>query len=268
MSATTTPAPAGTTSTGTGTASLGRGVRSEWRKVASLRSTWVIGGLFVGCALAFAAMAGAVVTDESIGVDGQVASVLGGVVLLAPLVAIFGALVVSGEYTSGTMTATLTAVPRRWPVLVAKAVLLVLGVGALSLVTAGLALLVFAPSVPAADAYTLLDGPVLGGVLAFAALMVAHALLGLGVATLLRSTAGAITVLVVVLYVLPVVLQLAGVEALASLTQYWPSSTQATFGISRLGEPVLSPATAVAVLAGWALVPLAAGLVALQRRDA
>lgn len=267
MSTSTATAPAGTASTGQGNASLGRGVRSEWRKIASLRSTWVILVLFIGSSLAFAAVASTVATDEAIGVDGQVASVLGGVVLLAPLVAIFGALVVSAEYTSGTITATLTAVPRRWPVLAAKAVLLVLVVAAASLLAGGLALLVFRSSVPAADAYTLTDGPAVAGLLAFAALMVTYALVGLGIATLLRSTAGAVTALVVLLYVLPVILQLTGVEGLASLTQYWPSSTEATLGVNR-AAPTLSTTAAVAVLVGWALVPLTAGLVALQRRDA
>jgi len=276
-------APAGSAGTGSGRVSLLRVVRSEWTKLASLRSTWMLLLVFVVLGVGIATLAGwgsaqSIEATEAgvptaggppggLGAEALAASILSTTSLATLLLGVLGALVMSGEYATGTMTATLTAVPRRWPVLVAKAVLLVLVLTPLALVVSGLALLVGESFLPASATLGLGDEGVLAKVVAYAAAMVVTALLGLGLAAVLRSTAGSITVLVVVVFLAPGLVPLFGVDWLTTAAQYVPATAAGALGVTA-GDPVLSTPEAVLTLVGWALVPLVAGIVVLQRRDA
>lgn len=280
---------AGTGSAGTGSAGTGSGrvglvrvVRSEWTKLVSLRSTWMLLLVFAVLGVGVATLAGwgsaqAIDAQEAgvptaggppggLGAEALVGSLLSTTSLATLLLGVLGALVVSGEYATGTMTATLTAVPRRWPVLVAKAVLLVLVLAPVALVVSALALLVGASFLPEEVVLGLADDGVLAKVVAYAAAMVVTALLGLGLATVLRSTAGSITVLVAVVFLAPGLVPLFGVDWLTTAAQYIPSTAAGSLGVSA-GDPPLTTTEAVLTLVGWALVPLVAGLVLLQRRD-
>lgn len=272
----------GSADTGSGRVSLVRAVRSEWTKITSLRSTWMLLLVYVVLGIGVAALVGwgssqAIEAQEAgiataggppggLGAEALAASILSTTSLATLLLGVLGALVISGEYATGTMTATLTAVPRRWRVLAAKAVLLALALAPLALVVSGLALLVGESFLPEAVALGLEDEGVLEAVVAHAAAMVVTALLGLGLATLLRSTAASITVLVVVVFLAPGLVPLFGVDWLTTAAQYIPSAAAGSLGVTA-GDPVLTTTEAVLTLVGWALVPLVAGLVVLQRRD-
>ncbi|WP_299036978.1 ABC transporter permease subunit [uncultured Pseudokineococcus sp.] len=275
--------PAGTAGTGSGRVGLARVVRSEWTKLASLRSTWMLLLVFVLLGVGVATLAGwgsaqAIEATEAgtppaggppggLGREALAASILSTTSLATLLLGVLGALAVSGEYATGTMTATLTAVPRRWPVLVAKAVLLALVLAPVALVVSGLALLAGESFLPESASLGLQDDGVLAAVVAHAAAMVVTALLGLGLGALLRSTAGSITVLVVVVFLAPGLVPLFGVDWLTTASQYVPATAAGSLGVTT-GEPALTTTEAVLTLVGWALVPLLAGLVLLQRRDA
>jgi len=275
--------PAGTADTGAGRVGLARVVRSEWTKLASLRSTWMLLLVFVLLGVGVAALVGwgssqAIEAQEAgvqtaggppggLGTEALAASILSTTSLATLLLGVLGALAVSSEYVTGTITATLTAVPRRWPVLAAKAVLLMLLLTPVALVVSGLALLVGESFLPEASSVDLADDGVLVAVVAHAAAMVVTALVGLGLATLLRSTAGSITVLVVVVFLAPNLVPLFGVDWLTTAAEYIPGAAAASLGVTA-GDPLLTTTEAVLTLVGWALVPLLAGLVVLQRRDA
>jgi ABC-2 type transport system permease protein len=111
---------------------------------------------------------------------------------------------------------------------------------------------------------------VFGGTVFF---LVAAALFALGVGTLLRSSAGAITAALTVLLVLPGVLSFINVDWVQRLVDYLPLPASGAFlggskdSLSSAGH-ALSPLTGVLVIAAYAIVPLVAGAVVLRHRDA
>lgn len=174
------------------------------------------------------------------------------------------ALHVTGEYSSGTMTSTLQAVPRRGIVVGAKALVL----GLLGLVT-GLVLIPVAtlPTALAAGRYGEFDLSQLfsaslgaGTYLALLSLMV----LGLGL--LCRNSTGAIISLIVLVIGLPQILGLIPIDWVQSMIQYLPTNA-ATFMATGASEPY-GPVVAVVILVLWSVVLLGAGMLMLKRRDA
>ena len=174
-------------------AGLRQAVAAEWTKLAGLRST-VGTALAVGLLLPavgiFVGLTGSLQPDDTV-----VGGALTGGTPAQLAAGVLGVLAVTGEYGSGTIRGTLTAVPRRALVLAAKTLVL-LGVtvpaaaaGGAVAVLAGHALIDGHPPGRAAPA-------VLGTALAVGAV----ALLGLALGTLLRhGTAAVAAVLAVVL---------------------------------------------------------------------
>jgi ABC-2 type transport system permease protein len=184
--------------------------------------------------------------------------------------AVLGVLQITGEY-GGSSRATFTAVPRRSPVVAAKALALA---ALLTPVTAATALGCFL----ACQAFLGPDGaspgdPGVARAIAGAALSpVLMAVLGLGVGTLVRHTAGAITTLVAMLFVVPLLIgpALPG-DREDDVLKFVPTvAGQAMYGTDGEGSPfeTLSPGASAAVLALWVAALLAAGATALVRRDA
>jgi ABC-2 type transport system permease protein len=255
---------------------LGRVARSEWTKLRTLRSTWITLGaaalLTVGLSAAFgygyngAIQAGEVQPTTAEGID--VAFL--GLDLYALVIGVFGLLQMSGEYGSGVIRASLAAVPRRLPVLWAKALILVAVTGVLSLVVCLASFLVgqaFAGSYGAA----LSDPGVPRAILGAAAYPVAMGLLGLGLGAILRHTATAITVFVTALLVIPGLLPAALSEKLEdTVMPYVPVvAGQAMYALEPGGPfKMLSPGAGAAVLAAYVIAILAGGAALLWRRDA
>jgi ABC-2 type transport system permease protein len=256
---------------------LPRVVRSEWTKIRSLRSTWITLGLatIVTVALAGAfghgfaqqARAGEIAATPAAAVD----TAFIGLDLFSLVVGVLAVRQLSGEYGSGLIRASLVAVPRRWPLLVAKA-------AALLAVTVPIALAACLGSFLACQAFagragvSLGDPGVLRPVLAAAAYPVASTLIGLGVGALVRNTAGSVTVFVAGYLLVPAMLPAALPQRIQDDTlQYLPiAAGQAAYAMSRDAGPIrlLPPAAGGAVLAAWVVVILACGALALYRRDA
>ena len=122
-------------------------------------------------------------------------------------------LAVSGEYSSGMIQVTLTAVPRRLTVLAAKAALiggLFLAAGAVAVLASVLAGRLILPGHGFTPAHgyqplSLGDGLVLRAACGSVLYLVLIALLSLGVATAVRESAVAIGLVLGLLYVFPVV---------------------------------------------------------------
>jgi hypothetical protein len=185
-------------------------VHAEWTKARTVRSlpavllltaaVVVLPGLAV--AAATVVQLGTLSPQARASFDPSAAA-LSGVSLATLAAAVLGALMIGGEYATGAVRTLLVTAPRRWDVLLAKAVVLVLSV---------------APVAAAATAVTFvgaqrvlgtrdLDTPVTAGLATTAAgaalALTSAALLGLAVATVVRSTTTATVVLVAVLLVLP-----------------------------------------------------------------
>jgi ABC-2 type transport system permease protein len=255
---------------------LGRVIRSEWTKLRSLRSTWVTLGaaalLTVGLSGAFGyGYNGAIEAGEvqPTTAEGVVVAFLA-LDLYALVIGVFGVLQMSGEYGSGMIRASLAAVPRRLPLLWAKALILVAVTGVLSLVVC-LASFLVSQSFAGSHGAALSDPGVPRAILGAAAYPVAMGLLGLGLGAIVRHTATAITVFVAALLVVPALLPAALSEPVEdNVMRYVPVvAAQAMYALEPGGPfEMLSPGAGGAMLAGYVIAILAGGAALLRRRDA
>jgi ABC-2 type transport system permease protein len=180
---------------------FGRVVRSEWTKLRSLRST----GITLGATgLLTVGLAGAIGYGVNRAVSGgepvpTVADAVSAAFLpidfFVLVIGVFGVLQMSGEYGTGLIRATLTAVPRRLPVLAAKALVQVALTGPVMAVVC-LASFLACQAFLGDEGASLSDPGVPGAIVGAAACPVLMGLLGLGIGTMVRHTAGAITTLV------------------------------------------------------------------------
>jgi ABC-2 type transport system permease protein len=97
------------------------------------------------------------------------------------------------------------------------------------------------------------------------------ALVGLGLGTVTRSTAGGIVSVVAVLFVLPAVANYLPDPWNTRVSSLLPTSLVSQLAgerlSTRLGDGVLPPAAALVVLLGYAVIAVTAGVVAIRRRD-
>jgi ABC-2 type transport system permease protein len=255
---------------------LGRVIRSEWTKLRTLRSTWITLGaaalLTVGLSGAFghgyhgAIQAGEVQPSTAEGLDVAFLALD----LYALVIGVFGILQMSGEHGSGMIRASLAAVPRRRPLLGAKALVLAAVTGVLSLLVC-LASFLVSQSFAGSHGAALGDPGVARAVLGAAAYPVAMGLLGLGLGAVLRHTATAITVFVAALLVVPALLEAALSKSLEDkVMPYVPVvAGQAMYALEPGGPfKMLSAGAGGAVLAAYVFAVLAGGAALLRRRDA
>jgi hypothetical protein len=248
---------------------LGRVLASEWVKARSLPSTWSA----IGACLFIMASIGPAIS--SLQEDGPSAprtepllQMMAGVSMAQVALGVLGALLITGEYASKSITGTLAAVPQRGVLLAGKALLLVLLVTPFALVACTLAALTSLPVLRGRGATLTLTSPeVVTGVLSTTGFLVLMALLGLAVGTLLRSTAGAVVALTGALFLLPVLVQL--VPGLSESLGPW-LPTQAGSAVLVLGDRSLhlSPLAGQVLVAGYAALALASATVRLRRSDA
>jgi ABC-2 type transport system permease protein len=174
----------------------------------------------------------------------------------------------SSEYATGTIRATLAAAPRRPTVLAAK----VLVSGTVSLVaaevTAFASFLLGQALLTAPAPHAALSSP--GAVRAVAGIglfLCVVGLLALGIAVLIRHTAGAISAYVGVILVLPIL-----VSALPGSLQYQIERLlPLEIGSALINNPVpdaFGPWAGFFILCGYTLLALALGTALLVRRDA
>lgn len=263
-------------------ANFGGTVRGERIKLLSLRSTWwvlaatvvLITGVSLAVAASLNAMAANPATAGGLATANGAEAVSGGFQLGMLPIAVLGALLITGEYSTGMIRSTLASVPSRVPVLAAKALVLAVVTVVVATVSIALAYVVTMPLLSQHDLVPAFDQArtwqVFGGTVYF---LVAAALFSLGVGTLLRSSAGAITVALTVLLLLPSVLSFINLDWVQHIVDYLPLPASGAFlggsgdSLSAAGHG-LNPWTGVLVIAAYAVVPLAAGAVMLRRRDA
>ncbi len=183
---------------------------------------------------------------------------------------VLGALVITSEFSSGMIRATLAAVPRRPLLLAAKAAVLgavTLAVGeVLAFGAFAVGELVLRSPAPHA---TLAQPGVLRAVLMAGVYPALIALTALGLGAVIRHTAGAISAVVGILFVLPLILLPLGTSIQNSVGQFMPMLI-AENSLTTV-KPVahsLTPGVGLAMLCVYAAVALAAGTWALARRDA
>jgi ABC-2 type transport system permease protein len=236
---------------------LARTLGSEWVKLRSVRSTYGSLAAAVVVTVAIAALAAwAITTDDQ--PNPAPATQLAAV---GASVGQFGlvALAITGEFATGSIRTTLAATPARWAVLTAKAAV----VGAVTF-PAGLV----ATALATLTASTILGigTDSIGAVSArSAAALTLTGVLVVGLGAVLRSAAGTITTAVAVLFAPPILGAIVSNEVVATVMDYLPAGLT-TVLVSGTGERY-SPQMAALLLGAWAVVALAAGAIALHRRD-
>ncbi|MFC4907862.1 ABC transporter permease subunit [Actinomadura gamaensis] len=182
---------------------------------------------------------------------------------------VLGVLVVTGEYATGMIRTSLTAVPRRPRLLAAKALVLglvVLVVGeVVSFAAYFLSQLIF--SGKHLDEGLGHDG-VLRAVIGGGLYLTLIALLALAVGTLLRHTAGSVTTVLGLLFVLPIIGSFLPGDFGRTIRKLLPSNAGGAVMGTRPSADMLSPWTGIGVFALYTVILLAAAFVIFQWRDA
>jgi len=175
--------------------------------------------------------------------------------------ALFGAVAVAREYGHNTVVPTFLAAPRRHRAFLAQLTAVSIAGAVLSIIGASLVVIAVAVTLPTTEYGFLLSAGALTAVIAASAFAgAAGAVLGAGIAALVRNTGGAVAATILVLFIAPPL-----IVQLASGASSWVPNSLANV-LSGVGHDVSRPA-AIAALAVWAVVPALVGLLAVQRRD-
>jgi ABC-2 type transport system permease protein len=249
--------------------------RMEWLKLRSVRSTaWVMlvfaAGLIGLAILVLAHQHWATMSAANRASFDPVNQGFTGLTIGQLAFGVLGVLMITSEFSSGLIRATLAAVPSRPLLLAAKAAVLgavVLAVGeimAFAAFAVGEAVL----RSPAPHA-TLGQPGVLRAILMAGAYPGLIALIGLGLGAVIRHTAGAICAVVGILFVLPLILLPLGFSIQNSVGQFMPMLiAENSITAVKAQSHTLSPGLGFGMLCLYAVAALVAGGWALARRDA
>jgi ABC-2 type transport system permease protein len=274
-------------------------VRSEVVKILTLRSTAITVGITVGAALLVTGLVSHAALGHFpgwyVGFDPTQTS-LTGMIVAGLTGGVFGALIITGEYSSGTIRSTLAATPRRPVLLTAKigvtaaAVIVFCEILSFASFFLGQAIL----SSQHAPSATQLQQSEQGAIGPGGRVLLAHvtthaslaspgalravwmtglfiallALMAFGLGLIFRSTAGAIAGFAGITFVLPLVIR--GISE--HLSRYMPTNILVNSVMSTVPNhgpyAPLSPAMGLLAMVLYAAVALAIGVALFVRRDA
>jgi ABC-2 type transport system permease protein len=255
---------------------IGGLLRSEWTKLRTVRSTmWTLGltvliGVGIGALSTGLARANWLTATpaERASFD-PIGRSLTGVYFGTFTIGVLGVLVMSAEYSTGTIRAVFCAAPRRPLGLAAKALvfgavtLVICEIVAFASFFAGQAFLT-APATHAA-----IGSPgALRAVAESGLYLCVTGLLALGLATIIRHTAGAICAFLGILLLLPVIVAELPSSYDNDLSPYLPLRIGATIVSGPPLTNTFSPWTGLALLSAYAAAFLVIGAVFLVKRDA
>jgi ABC-type transport system involved in multi-copper enzyme maturation permease subunit len=210
------------------------------------------------------------------GDDDIVQSSFAGLLIGLMAIVALGVLFATSEYKTGVIRTTFTASPRRGRVLAAKAIVLgsvtfavglVAGVGAFLAAQPGLRASGYEP--PGYPLLSLSDGPVLRAVIGAAGFLAVLALFSLGVGAILRRTAGAITLIIVLVFVPQIVAPLlTSLTAAQWVQRLTPNAGLAIIQSVKRYDTALTPWAGFGVLCAYAALALGFAFWRLRRRDA
>lgn len=249
---------------------------SEWTKLHSLRSTrWSLLAatvLTIGLPLLFAAVTASHWShmDPRERADRHPLDIaLAGVNVSQLAIAVLGVLVITGEYSTGMIRASFTAVPKRLPVLWAKT-----GVFAVVsfLLMVPSVLVAFFASQAILQRHHILqiafsDSGVARSVVGGAVYLTIVGMLALGVGAIVRNTAGGIAAFAAVFFVIPPLLNVLPSSWNDAINPWLPSEAGRSIFSLTHGAHSLAPGPGLALFVGYTAVTLAVAAVLLARRD-
>jgi len=249
---------------------------SEWTKLHSLRSTrwslFVAVVLTIGFSALFAAITsshwGSMRPHERL--DRHPIDIAQAGINVSQLaIVVLGVLVITGEYTTGMIRASMTAVPKRLPVLWAK-------LGVFAVVTFVLMLPTVLAAFFVSQAIVSKHAPLK---LAFSHAGVARAVIGgavylvligmfaMALGAIIRNTAGGIAAFVGLFFVVPPLLNVLPTSWQNAINPYIPNSAFRSIFQLTHGSHSLSPAGGLAVSLGYTAFAIAIAAILLVRRD-
>jgi ABC-2 type transport system permease protein len=253
----------------------GRVALSEWTKLRSLRSTVYTLLATVIVTIGFGALASAITASRWTSISpvdkadfNALSTSLVGVNFGVLAIGVLGVLLITGEYSTGMIRSTFAAVPKRLPVLWAKAgvySLVALAVAVPSTLIAFFAGQAFLSSQHIQIAFSHSGVP--GAVIGSAIYLTLVGLFGLGLGAILRNTAAGIAAFAAVMFVIPPLVSILPASTANAIDPYLPSN--AGSAIMHIGQQAhsLAPWTGLAVFAGYAAVAIAVAAITLRRRD-
>ena len=257
-------------------------LRSEFTKIRSVRSTrWALLAIIpLTVGLGAIATYGQTKADPAPYFDPTAWS-LGGVWLTELLIGMVGTLVITSEYSTGMIRTSLTALPQRGRLIAAKAVVLAAGAFVTGLIASLAAFSVGQAILSSHQIGTTIGHlDVLRAVVGAALYLTVGALLALGIGLLIRHSAGAVSAMVAVLFLLPITGNLLPHSLQDHVDKWLPTAAGAQIWTvnhpphlnseSPIGAsgPMFSPWSGFALFCGYAALTLAAGLILFRHRDA
>ncbi|MGH8776062.1 MAG: ABC transporter permease [Jiangellaceae bacterium] len=259
-----------------------RALHAEWTKLRTVPSTpWLLLAIVAFTVIVSAGAVGSVSTSHCPSptecFEDTTKLSLTGVWLGQAAVAVLAILSMTSEYGTRMIQTTLAVTPRRVTVLLTKAtvvtaiVLAAATVGVLGSLIAGRIILP-GNGFTAANGYpplSLADGPTLRAVAGTVLYVGIIALLSLSVGTIVRDTAGAITAVLSLLYIAPLIATLVSDPQWSERLQTFTPSTaglaiQATTDLDRIP---IGPWAGLGVLAAYAIAAMLAGVLLFKTRD-
>jgi hypothetical protein len=253
-------------------------MRSEWTKIRTVRSTfWTLLAAVVAM-VGIAVIASEVVVhqwdtlkpEDKVGFS-SIELALAGAFFAQLAVGVLGVLVITTEYGTGMIRATFAAVPQRRIVLGAKALVFFLVSLVVGLVSSFVAffvsqLILGTYSAEKLDA-SITDPGALRAVLGAGVFLALMGLLGMAVGAVLRRSAGAITALFGLVFLLPGLMELLPHSIKDNVNKFLPSNAGSAIYRTVSGPDVLSPGAGLLVLLAYSLCALVLAGVVVQRRD-
>lgn len=247
----------------------------EWTKFRTLRSTYITVFVAVVLGVGVAAISAAVTANHWPHADlrdrltfNAVATSLNGIYLAQLALGVLGVLLVTGEYSTGMIKATLTAVPKRLPVLWAKLAIYVVVVAIASFAISFASFFVGQTLLSSQHIQADLSTPhALRTVIGAALYLIVVGVLAVATGSLTRNSAGGISAWVAVFFVIPPIFLALPDSFSRHIAPYLPAeSGQALW--TRNVTTSLHPWVGFAVLCGWTVAAVVGAAVSLRHRDA
>jgi ABC-2 type transport system permease protein len=262
-------------------AGFGHLLAAEWTKIRSVRSTvWTL-ILFVVITIGLSALLSFLITSSWTGPhaasrDAQVTLDPVGFILGAGLnlgqltICVLGVLVISTEYSTGVIRASLLAVPRRLPMLAAKGVVLAALLFVVAEVVCFCSFFLGSAILHSRVPVSLSDNNVTRAVVGAGLALTVLGVFSMAIGGLIRHTAGAITTSIGIVFVLPILSGLLPSSWGAHVNGYLPEQAASVVAQAHApaGGNVLSAWEGFGVFCLWTAVLLVACAILLRRRDA
>ncbi|MER7404238.1 ABC transporter permease [Streptomyces sp. NPDC000070] len=252
---------------------LGHAIASEWTKIRSVRSTMWTLGVFVLLVIGIGALTGVVVANSDPALSGQTPLGLGffGLLLGSMCIITLGVLTTASEYGTGMVRTTMVACPSRGRVLAAKGIVFFLVAFVVTLVSASLVAFLHVAMLAGEGAKDPSGGEWLRGTVGIAAYIALLGLLSLAVGSIIRHSAGAITIMIGAVLAPLVIALFMFSESLSAvrdaLFEYSIPNQLSVFYSNSLSQSGPSGWDPLWIILGATAVAFAAACALLEKRD-